>query len=386
MRKDAARKRRKNPEQEAILQLKDSANQKVSDLIKLLIGAKSGWNGRGSSDLGISPSKLTDPLPSTLDKNISTIKSLTNDIASEYSNIKEKQQEYSEKYQHRISKQASNILTRTWTNVKAPFVADKNRKQRLEILNNLANAEYLMREIESDILSGKKESIYNAATKSIDLFEFIDSELYELDELKSNTISVPVRLPAPREQVPAPEPTVREPNIIMPQPSPTRNVERYDASLVEYSDLIEEVYRMSSSIKALKKRVDTNLPRKMGDNLLSKFQGFNSLLSMIKYKASLNIVEANRDYFRAVEEFQVLKQEVEALLANYEKSKTIVVEEPEDEAEAYDSDFGRWVNRVALNFSWATIKPLKQLFSLHLYYHETKKPPRYFSADSAKTL
>lgn len=180
---------RKDQSQEAILQLKDEVNARTSRLIELLKKTKSGLNGGPAPDIGVEKFKLTDPMPdgviqsgrtalqelSSILEGIQRVDQMQNDYAAEReSRLAERMKKMQEMHQEaafdiRIKKEASNKLTRLWSNIVAPFSSEKGKTERLSMLNALGRIDANLQEVEDKVLS-KDPSILDALLFSKNLY------------------------------------------------------------------------------------------------------------------------------------------------------------------------------------------------------------------------
>lgn len=218
------RSRRKDPEQEAIVQLKDEINERMSKLIELEKEVKKGLNGGPAPEVGV-PEKvnLTQPLPdsvpSAADALLQELSAITNGIhradqmQDAYSagrsqkmmdraremeqrskQMEELQQEAVEAaVQAEMRKNASNPLTRAWSHIVAPFGSEKGKWERLSMLRSLARINHTLKEVEDQILSGDP-SILNALHAVNQLYldaksTFFDQFRNQLSEMIQSTSS-----------------------------------------------------------------------------------------------------------------------------------------------------------------------------------------------------
>jgi hypothetical protein len=171
------RSRRKDPDQEAIVQVKDEINDRMSKLISLLKEVKKGLNGGPAPTIGISEKiNLTQPLPDSVssagDAALQELSAIIQGIhradqmQDTYSNNREqrlierskkmedlKQQTIEAAIEEELMKVASNSLTRTWAHIIAPFSFEKGRWERLSLLRSLARIDNSLKEIEDQVLS-----------------------------------------------------------------------------------------------------------------------------------------------------------------------------------------------------------------------------------------
>ena len=192
--KKLGRTRRREPQQEAIVESKDKLNQDMSNLIHLLIELKKGWNGRPAPEVGVTEKiNLTQPLPASIPQYGKTALNELEKIIQELNHVAKEQGDYSsnkmrareqrmfamQKLQEQtqqeaprvtpeptqeqrqaafdrllLVKTASNKLTRLWAHIVAPFASEKGRRERLEMLRGLGRMETNLREIEESVLKG----------------------------------------------------------------------------------------------------------------------------------------------------------------------------------------------------------------------------------------
>jgi hypothetical protein len=183
--KSRQRSRRKDPDQEAILQVKDEINERMSKLIELLKDVKSGMNGGPAPEVGV-PEKvsLTQPLPDSVPSAGNAAVQELSAISQGISQVKQMQDAYAEKREQRLAerskqmqelqqqvveaaveeelrKTASNALTRAWAHVVAPFGSEQGRWERLSLLRSLARLDDNLTDVENEVLSSDP-SILNA--------------------------------------------------------------------------------------------------------------------------------------------------------------------------------------------------------------------------------
>ena len=225
-----ARTRRKEPAQEAIVEDKDRLNQRMSNLIHLLIELKKGWNGRPAPEVGVTEKiNLTQPLPPSIPQygqtalhELEQIIQELNQVANEQGNYstgkmraREERMQAMQKLQEQsqaqeqpaatpeptqeqrqaafddmlLVKVASNKLTRLWAHVVAPFSSEKGRGERLEMLRGLARVDSNLRDLEEAILKGDPgilEAVEIAKQLYIDarvsFFDSLRKNLYEMNQ------------------------------------------------------------------------------------------------------------------------------------------------------------------------------------------------------------
>lgn len=90
------RKRREDPAQEELVSKKDVLNQRIKQLIGLLIETKRGYNGRPAPGIGISEKgDIKNPLPPEVQQAAATIDSLSDNVVSELQDVIRYQEHYS---------------------------------------------------------------------------------------------------------------------------------------------------------------------------------------------------------------------------------------------------------------------------------------------------
>ena len=171
------RKPRKDPAQEELLRKKDILNERTSLLIQLLLNDKRGWNGRSAPDLGIPPSKITDPLPDEISNNAQKINQLADDIVARINDLVSSQREYAETKSNmsqrmaaleQLKKQASWPGSRLWSYITTPFrIGDKDRWRRLGLLRTSADLHEMLKEIDGEVLSQKPDDVVRAIQKTL---------------------------------------------------------------------------------------------------------------------------------------------------------------------------------------------------------------------------
>ncbi|MFA5758036.1 MAG: hypothetical protein WC942_01465 [Clostridia bacterium] len=232
------RSKRKDPIQEEIVSRKDALNARTTRFINLIIELKRGWNGNPVPEIGLDhKTKLTDPLPDQVINVSNTALSEFGEIVSGLKEIGTLQNQYSNNREQRISertqqfeqlaslesqfeKTASNVLSRIWSHIKAPFSSDSNKWERLRLLRSLARFVKNLREIDEKVLSGDEdilEAVYLAKTAYSDIkTSFFD----ENSKIIKDTI----------EQI---EKNVDKKNIpiVLPMPSPIGDKKLHDNTL-----------------------------------------------------------------------------------------------------------------------------------------------------------
>jgi hypothetical protein len=226
------RKRRKDPEQEKVLQIKDDMNEHASALIELWKQEKKRWNGRDPR------SPITDPLPEVVNQGAAEIKQETDSLLQKLKGLIDAQNNYSIYYhdkkqredqekllkqqehqmklqqqQHqvpnipppveqqnlpdislkednekkleafrknRIEKYSSNIFTRIWNHISAlnPMSGEKGRWERLILLRSAANLQDDLKVIADYVLAGDK-GIYYAVQTALNSFAVSKGTIFD---------------------------------------------------------------------------------------------------------------------------------------------------------------------------------------------------------------
>ena len=187
------RAKRKDPQQEAIVAEKDMINERTKALIDLIISMKKGWNGGPSPNIGVEKFNLTQPIPDVVIGTGDVVIRDLSEIVQVLRNIKTMQDSYSAARAQRsekmkevqvpsistvpnvqqvasaavedeLRKMASNPFSRVLTYISAynPFVKEKNRGQRLSLLQSLARIDNTLLDIEDNILSSDDGAILNS--------------------------------------------------------------------------------------------------------------------------------------------------------------------------------------------------------------------------------
>lgn len=209
--KSRQRSRRKDPDQEAILQVKDQINERMSKLIELLKDVKSGMNGGPAPEVGV-PEKvsLTQPLPDSVPSAGNAAVQELSAISQGISQVKQMQDSYAEKREQRLAerskqmkdlqqqvveaaveeelkKTASNTLTRAWAHIVAPFGSEQGRWERLSLLRSLARIDNNLTDIENEVLSSDP-SILNALHLAKQLYIDEKSSFFDMFRKQLNTM------------------------------------------------------------------------------------------------------------------------------------------------------------------------------------------------------
>ncbi len=214
--KSRQRSRRKDPEQEAIVQVKDEINERMSKLIELLKDVKSGMNGGPAPEVGV-PEKinLTQPLPDSVPTAGSAAVQELSAISQGISQVNQMQDAYAAKREQRLAdrsnqmkelqnqvaeaaveeefrKVASNALTRTWAHIIAPFGSEQGRWERLSLLRSLARLDDNLTKVEDQVLSGDPailDALHIAKQLYIDSkTSFFDTFRKQLNSMVSSTV------------------------------------------------------------------------------------------------------------------------------------------------------------------------------------------------------
>lgn len=196
------RKRSADPKQEALRNAKDQWNDAASKFISTLIHLKRGINGRGSAELNIPPSKITEPLPSEIGSVLSTLSSDFQALVSSAGQIVSEQAGYSQNRrkpqdkkpkapiqlaprptpttepavnpieqalnplasikQHLMEKYASSRSSRGWEYLKSIFDWREPTRDRINLLKATADLYYNFLDFENDVLTIGVESIEHA--------------------------------------------------------------------------------------------------------------------------------------------------------------------------------------------------------------------------------
>src|SRR5690606_9435895 len=148
-----ARTVRQDPAQEKLVQRKDRINDRVKELINLLIETKRSWNGKPAPGIGINEShSIKEPIPKETSVAMDKVVQLTQEVSSELNGIIQEQDIYSNtrrKPQPKVEEKhlepnqtsvdlssiASSGVSRFISHVKAPFqFGDSNKWRRLKLL------------------------------------------------------------------------------------------------------------------------------------------------------------------------------------------------------------------------------------------------------------
>lgn len=286
---------RKDPDQEAIVQVKDEINERMSKLIELLKDVKKGMNGGPAPEVGV-PEKvnLTQPLPDSVTSAGNAAAQELSAITQGIAQVNQMQDEYAAKREQRLqerSKQmqelqqqvaeaaveeeirkiASNSLTRAWAHIVAPFSSEQGKMERLSLLRSLARLDDNLTKVEDQVLSGDP-SILNALHVAKQLYldaktTFFDNFRKQLNGMVSSTSSEfkklkdeveeakkkglfdfvnepladgPVRMPG-KPEIPAPPPVKREPKVDV--------VAKVDKAISDAETATQEVQARTEQVK-----------------------------------------------------------------------------------------------------------------------------------------
>ena len=175
------RVQRKDPAQEAIVRKKDELNHQTTELIKLLIELKRGWNGRPAPGIGLSEKiTLTQPLPDqVVSSGERALQELSN-ILQGVRDVDQMQDSYSSERMRRsmermqqlqgleqqaslqssgLEKLASSRLSRILAHIVAPFSTEKGKWERLRMLRALATLDRNLKELNDKVLSGRVNTL-----------------------------------------------------------------------------------------------------------------------------------------------------------------------------------------------------------------------------------
>jgi hypothetical protein len=196
------RAKRKDISQEAILEKKDAINERTSRLISLLKDVKKGWNGGPSPNLGIEEKfRITDIFPPAISQKGNESLRELQEVLTGLREVEHMQNSYvlsREERARKLSsllsdgfvKTSSNIMTRIWSHIVAPFGSDKKWRERLRFLRSLAELEVSLQELEKITLSDTplkiieySNQIYNES-KSLFFDRFREILKQEIDDRK----------------------------------------------------------------------------------------------------------------------------------------------------------------------------------------------------------
>lgn len=167
-----ARKRSKDPEQEAIREAKDVWNSEVSDLISQLISLKKGINGRGDKEKGIPPSSIREPLPSQISSHLEETGSRSSKIMELAKRIIDHQGEYAhhvQERQHGKTALASWWGSQAYAYLRLLIKAEKvEGRLRRRLLRSAVAFENQFKQFESNMLDYNNE-----ASVPISLSDFV---------------------------------------------------------------------------------------------------------------------------------------------------------------------------------------------------------------------
>lgn len=173
--KKRPRKTSKNPDIEAILQLKDKWNLQVSTFIYDLIALKRGLNGRGDSEHQFPRSKVTEKVPDSVATLLNRLTGQFRDISQNGLNLIKKQEELSKKlnekhdnkidlnikksfYDYQLVAEATNPFTRALFKLKGPFSKQPGRKSLTAILYALLDLRNQVEDMQNAAVSRGKDS------------------------------------------------------------------------------------------------------------------------------------------------------------------------------------------------------------------------------------
>jgi hypothetical protein len=186
------RKTRQDPSQEELLQKKDKLNAEVTELIQLLIETKRAWNGKPAPRIGVTePTSIKFPLPDQVEQAASKINQLADDIVQRIMDVDRFQDMYSQRRRKgksevevpvmatAMTKEAkSNVLSRLWAHVTAPFqLGDKDRWTRLRMLRAATRLSSELKEIEDLSLTYDPEAVPEAIYRAKDFAIILQNDL-----------------------------------------------------------------------------------------------------------------------------------------------------------------------------------------------------------------
>lgn len=179
-----ARNKLKDPALEVIVEEKDAVNVRMSRLVKLIIEIKKGLNGKPAPGIGIdTKTNIAGPLPPQVVSSSGVALQEFGEIDDQIKEIDNKQDTNAQSREERLKareeglkniqteaserdeaivKIASNIFSRIWSHIKAPFSWGK---QRLRLLRALGTIDRSLEELNDNVLSGGDnipEAIYLA--------------------------------------------------------------------------------------------------------------------------------------------------------------------------------------------------------------------------------
>lgn len=207
------RQQRKEPEQEALVRLKDQSNDRMSKLIDLYKAVIKGVNGGPSPGVGVNEKfNLTSPMPDSVPSAAQQAAQEAANLADFVRQIDQAQDSYSagktEKMQQRlqqmqarmqemqslqeqvqpeqaqaameaaIQKQASNRLTRLWSHITPFSWGEKGRSQRLSMLRALARVDSNLKDVENAVLGGDP-NILDAVYLAKQLWDDVDVTFFQ---------------------------------------------------------------------------------------------------------------------------------------------------------------------------------------------------------------
>lgn len=196
------RSRAKDPQQEQLRERKDQWNKEVSKLIAALIALKKGVNGQPIDDIGLPPSRITEPLPPQIGQIGNGLGTRFTQMFSDLDRIISEQDSYSsqfvqqreQKNQDRLREMqgrddittasltahASNKLTRILTYLRSPFqFGDKDRAARISMLRGAAKMYDNISDVGDAILKRNKTSIPEAFYDALNIYLAADKEFFD---------------------------------------------------------------------------------------------------------------------------------------------------------------------------------------------------------------
>ena len=211
--KGKQRSQRKEPEQEALVQLKDQSNERMSKLISLYKAVIKGINGGPSPGVGVDEKfNLTAPMPDSVPAAAQQAAQEAASLADFVRQIDQAQDNYSagktEKMQRRLQqmqtrmqetqalqeqvqqdqvqaaveealhKEASNQLTRLWSHLTPFSWGEKGRGHRLAMLRSLARVDSNLKDVENAVLGGDPK-ILNAVNLAKQLWDDVDVTFFK---------------------------------------------------------------------------------------------------------------------------------------------------------------------------------------------------------------
>lgn len=366
--KKSARKASSDPAQESLRQHKDAWNHEVSNFISALIAFKRGLNGRGDPKLGIPPGSIKDPLPSSVGSQLNNLASIYDKIINEASQIIQEQEHYSQNRKKPkkemmaddgLFAEASWWGSRLWAEL--PFGSlrkekKENRALRLSLIKFAVSINKELKELESDLVSTKPDSIPDSVTTLAQLYtDYSVLFIGPLENYLKNRGVVNQEEVTPKEDVEEPSPSSESELELdsITSPIEAEKPKNIDKNYLEKFLIVKnDLQAIGPVLSYLEKKIDVD--DNLKKTLKSKFRKLESKVAELAVYGNTP-EQKSSDMELAAQEiwnlYQELMSSVSSILGTSDSFKSYLSKLFNIDKVAGDSSLTKWVNTLKLKIN-----------------------------------